>query len=70
MTASPGSLHRNYLHVPDWDAGQKPGFVGQPSSPVELGVNEINPVHGRAGVQKYVSTWANTTSPKYVFAQT
>lgn len=46
MTASPGSLHRNYLHVPDWDAWQNLDFVWQPCSPVELGVDQINPVHG------------------------
>lgn len=34
------------------------------------GVNQRNAERGTAGVQKYVSTWANTTSPKYVFAQT
>lgn len=37
---------------------------------VEVKSNKSCARQGRAGVQKYVSTWANGTSPKYVFAQT
>lgn len=70
MTASPGSLHRNYLHVPDWDAWQNLYLCASPAVLGSWEVNQINPVHSRAGVLKYVSTWANRTSPKYVFAQT